>query len=413
MLNISASLLEDQFAKYFNAFLPLMIEILSNVESQTIQQKNLRARTIESIGILIASVAEQKEFTDSVKEVTDKLFALLDQQFDQDDPQELAIKETIAKISFFLQDDFHHVAPKFLGILIKDASLEVKITHQEAREGEVAAQNENETSMSFKVFGMENTQKILCNVSELETKIAAFSHIHKVAVAMGPGFKPYVDQVLPVLLRHLDYTSRAVRKFVLKTLPQLLTAKGEPENVALFRQLYDIIALKIIMAQKKENVKEMKLLFKGMFLCLRAIGENEEEKALFAAPEKLQTFGELMKASLVTVQRVKQSKMQDIDEMHQNVQIDDQDLQDVQAELSKITGAATYIGECADILMNVYKQDVTALMDDCVKFYFADALQAFRTISDSEVSTAAYFFIQYVTCCKKDTDKMMLYELCA
>ena len=63
--------------------------------------------------------------------------------------------------------------------------------------------------------------------------------------------------------------------------------------------------------------------------------------------------------------------------------------------------------------MNVYKQDVTALMDDCVKFYFADALQAFRTISDSEVSTAAYFFIQYVTCCKKDTDKMMLYELCA
>lgn len=143
LLNVSASLLEDQFAKYFNSFLPLMVKILSNVESTTVQQKNLRARTIESMGILIASVADRKEFTESVKEVTDQLFKLLDQQFDQDDPQELAIKDTIAKISYFLKEDFHQVAPKFLEILAKDALLEVKITHKEAREGEVEANDDN------------------------------------------------------------------------------------------------------------------------------------------------------------------------------------------------------------------------------------------------------------------------------
>ena len=97
----------------------------------------MRARTIESIGILIASVSDEKEFTQSVKEVTEKLFALLDTQFDQDDPQELAIKDTLAKISFFQKDDFNYVAPKFLEILIKDALLEVKITHKETREGEL------------------------------------------------------------------------------------------------------------------------------------------------------------------------------------------------------------------------------------------------------------------------------------
>lgn len=145
------------------------------------------------MGILIASVADEKEFTESVKEVTDKLFALLDQQFDQDDPQELAIKDTIAKISYFLKEDFHHVAPKFLEILAKDALLEVKITHKEAREGEVETTDDKQTSMSFKVFGMENTQKVMCNISELEAKISAFSHIHKVAEAMGTSFKPYVD----------------------------------------------------------------------------------------------------------------------------------------------------------------------------------------------------------------------------
>lgn len=218
LLNISASLLEDHFAKYFDSFLPLMVKILSNVEGSTVQQKNLRARTIESMGILIASVADQKEFTESVKEVTDKLFALLDQEFDEDDPQELAIKDTIAKISYFLKEDFHHVAPKFLEILAKDALLEVKITHKEARDGEVEATDDKQTSMSFKVFGMENTQKVMCNISELEAKISAFSHIYKVAEAMGEGFGPYVDQVLPIMMSHLDYTSRAVRKYSLKTL---------------------------------------------------------------------------------------------------------------------------------------------------------------------------------------------------
>ena len=251
LLNVSASLLEEQFAKYFNSFLPLMVKILSNVEGKTIQQKNLRARTIESMGILIASVAEEKQFTESVKEVTAKLFALLEQEFDQDDPQELAIKDTIAKIAYFLKEDFHQVAPKFLEILAKDALQEVKITHKEAREGEVDTQDEKQTAMSFKVFGMENTQKVMCNISELEAKISAFGHIHAVAEAMGESFKPYVDQVLPIMMSHLSYTSRAVRKHALKTLSFLVIAKGEPDNIALFRQMYDSIALRMLMMNKK------------------------------------------------------------------------------------------------------------------------------------------------------------------
>jgi len=35
LINVSASLLEDDFSKYFNSFLPLMIKILQNVEGKT------------------------------------------------------------------------------------------------------------------------------------------------------------------------------------------------------------------------------------------------------------------------------------------------------------------------------------------------------------------------------------------
>lgn len=84
----------------------------------------------------------------------------------------------------------------------------------------------------------------------------------------------------------------------------------------------------------------------------------------------------------------------------------------MQQEIIKITGAATYISECCDVLMAIYKEEATALMDNFIKFYYADCLQSYQTANDAELSTAAYFFIQFVSECKKASDKMMLYELC-
>ena len=57
LINISSSLMEDHFAKYFEKFLPLMVDLLKCVENKTMQQKSLRAKTIESIGFMILSVS--------------------------------------------------------------------------------------------------------------------------------------------------------------------------------------------------------------------------------------------------------------------------------------------------------------------------------------------------------------------
>lgn len=132
LLNVSATVVEDQFAKYFNGFMPLMIEILDNVEGKTMSQMNLRARTFESIGFMISAVADNKEFLQTVQQVTEKLFGLLQQQFAQDDPQEVAVKEALSKIAFYLKEDFHVVAPKLLEILSVDANLDIDIKSENA-----------------------------------------------------------------------------------------------------------------------------------------------------------------------------------------------------------------------------------------------------------------------------------------
>lgn len=132
LLNVSASLIETQFAAYFDGFMPLMVKILTGVAAETPAQRNLRARCIESMGTMIAAVAEEQRFKPTVQEVTEKLFSMLTSgNFDASDPQELAIKDTIAKIAFYLGEDFHHVAPAYLDILLKDAALEAKIDFQQ------------------------------------------------------------------------------------------------------------------------------------------------------------------------------------------------------------------------------------------------------------------------------------------
>jgi hypothetical protein len=53
--------LEKDFAQYYNEFMPMMLEILNNVGMTTIEQKTLRARTIDSMGFMIEAVSELKE----------------------------------------------------------------------------------------------------------------------------------------------------------------------------------------------------------------------------------------------------------------------------------------------------------------------------------------------------------------
>lgn len=210
-----ATLIEDKFGAYFNEFMPLMEKIIDSVEAKSPEQMRLRARTVESIGYMIESVCENKDFLSSVQRVTEKLFKCLEQGFGQDDPQETAIKDTLAKTAYYLKDDFHAVAPQFLSVLVKDAGVEIKINTESSNVPTTTGADQK--SFDFKLRGMESGMRISMNTSELEQKIASFHHILKVAEAMGTSFQPYVSMVLPVLQQHMNFTSKAIRKLALKT----------------------------------------------------------------------------------------------------------------------------------------------------------------------------------------------------
>lgn len=79
-------------------------------------------------------------------------------------------------------------------------------------------------------------------------------------------------------------------------------------------------------------------------------------------------------------------------------------------QLYKITGAATYIGECSQMLMNNYKKDAFAVLDTTVRPYFAQVLADYKVVAPQELTDATFFHATFAQHC---TDPMFLYSSCA
>lgn len=170
--------------------------------------------------------------------------------------------------------------------------------------------------------------------------------------------------------------------------------------------------MQILTANKKRNAKELKLLYKELYHCF-AVAKDCEQMQLFASEPKLTTFFKMVQQSLTIVHEVKAEKVAQSEEQAASGQVDDEDVQAIQTELYKVAGAATYIGEALDTLMSAYKGHITPLIEANAVPYFKNVLNHFEDVSEIETQAALYFFIQFVTECKKNTDPFMLYELCS
>jgi F0F1-type ATP synthase delta subunit len=83
--------------------------------------------------------------------------------------------------------------------------------------------------------GFEGNQRLTMNTSALESKVSAFKLINMISESMGTSFAPYVQNLLPIMVENMNYQySKAIRKFSMKTLNNMLTAMGEPSNITLF-----------------------------------------------------------------------------------------------------------------------------------------------------------------------------------
>ena len=161
--------------------------------------------------------------------------------------------------------------PLLLTNLVNDAKLDIDIKLSSADD------DKPDTSSAFtiKMKGLEGNQRLSMNTSALESKIAAFKLFNMISENMGTAFAPYVEPLLPIMMENVNYIySRAVRKSALKTLNNMLTAVGEPVNVAFFMNLYGTFTSLIAKCVEKQDLKEVKMILKQYWVMIKNLNDT-------------------------------------------------------------------------------------------------------------------------------------------
>jgi hypothetical protein len=407
LLSVVATIIDTEFAKYYSVLVPIMTDILRNVPSTTMSQMTLRAKTIEALGFMIEAVTDEKAaFLKNVTEITrDLLTYLLSGTMGTDDPQVSAIKDTLAKTAGFLKEDFQQFLPQLLPILVNDSKVDIDIKMESA---EMPKTSDN-AGFTFKMKGFEGNQRLTMNTSALEAKVSAFKLINLISENMGAAFAPFAEPLLPVVLENTTYKySAAIRKYSMKTLVNTLSALGLPNSVMLFKQLFTLFAENIRVSLDKEDLKELKTLLKHFWLMTKTMNEQQPKTPTYMEAEMFTKLGELMGKvlSLVSVAKKESSSLVN----QKNIVIDEEDLEVLKEQISKLTKPATYVMEISGQLCQGFKTLATTMVKENLLNYFAILLTQYKTLSESELLDATCFFCDFVEY-SFHTDVAMMTEL--
>eukprot|EP00347_Sterkiella_histriomuscorum_P001538 403371652 len=396
LLSVVADLIQSQFAKFYNDLMPMMMQILTNVAMTNMTQMTLRARTIEAMGFMISAVSEEREtFKQGVLEIATFLVTLQNSGLTSDDPQVNAIKETLSQIAFFLKEDFHQFMPQLMNNIVNDANLDIDIKMEAADNIKTSDAEDKSAGFTVKLKGFEGDQRLSMNTYALESKIGAFKLINMISESMGTSFAPYSGALLPIMISNMTYKySKAIRKFSMKTINNILTAVGEENNIQLFQSLLPNFFTMITSSLEKEDLKELKIVLKHFWMMIKNLNENNKSSKNYFNESQLTALGQLLNKVLNLVSEAKKETVALLSNKKHD--FDEEDIELMKENLSKLTAPSTYVMEISGQLVLNFKEIMANIVKTNFLNYFAMNLHNYKNISESELLDATCFFCDFI-----------------
>lgn len=295
----------------------------------------------------------------------------------------------MAKIAYFLKEDFQAYFPYLLPGILTDMQQEIDIKLTSAAEASEGA------GVTMKIKGFEGEQRISMNTSALEGKIAAFKLVSTIGENLSAAFLPYCEALIPVVLPGIAYQySKAIRKFAMKTCVSALKAAGANGPAVLQQALLPAFLRQVAAGVENQDLKGLKTLLKHLWLMFKALNEAEEKNYL--NEQHFAVMGPLLGKVLSIVKEAKAATMKSIQGGKKNFDLDEEDLERVKEELAKVCGAATYVMEISGQLVVGFGAQVAATVKNHWLNFFALSLNAYKQLSESELLDATCFFCDFI-----------------
>jgi len=396
LVSCIATLIEDKFVKYYPNFMPGLKQIIINTPNETTLQKDLRSNTIQTIGFMMDAIKNTKENIDGFKQDGKEIVEIFSKiltsgKVTYDDPQVTAITNALCQVAAVLQEDFAPYLPPIMEKLIEGAKMNVDFKLEDAELPNNNEKEENLTSITFKMKGLEGEKMLSLNTTALETKINSTQVLRHMAENLKTTFFPYVEETYQVISELFEYKySRAVREASIEACQYLIeacTEDGQKEQLMSQLTTNFISAIKSFIAKK--DVNEVVVFLKEYYHCIKLF-----KKPSPVTMSQIESMIDLMAESCVLASEEKRYVLEELEKKRHD--LDDEDIEYYKEDLDEIEKAFLYTMENAGCYMRIYKEDVTELMNTKLFSLFIGNMNKSEN-TDHEMIDSLCFFID---CCE-------------
>ena len=211
-LSMIAVVIEDDFAKYYNSFMPNLKQLLQNLPADSPQQINIRVLTIESIGFLLCAVKKNPSlFEGDCKTIMESLINLQSQNLKDDDSHHQSILSVYAHVAEALKENFAGYMNFVSQKVFHACDLQVDFYVEDETENKLADLKEKliKTTIDLKLFGGKKT--LALNPALIEHKIAGFQTLLALCKCLGKEFFPYLQKTCELVAKYMSFNNSSVR----------------------------------------------------------------------------------------------------------------------------------------------------------------------------------------------------------
>jgi hypothetical protein len=159
----------------------------------------------------------------------------------------------------------------------------------------------------------------------------------------------------------MNYTfSKAIRKNSMLILVNISSSLDESPALNIFSKLFPTFMTLITTATQKEDLKEIKMLLKHLWLIIRGLNEKNTETVNYTTIDQMNALGQLMNKVLNLVTSAKAESMKLMNNKH--VEIDEEDLELLKEQMAKLSAASTYVMEISGQLNLNFKETTTDMV---------------------------------------------------
>ncbi|KAA0204007.1 hypothetical protein HAZT_HAZT011606 [Hyalella azteca] len=242
---------EENFLQYYDKFMPCLMYIIENANSQELRM--LRGKTIECVSLIGLAVGPDKFMTDAGKMMDLLLKAQTNQdEMSDDDPQVSYLISAWARVCKIMGKRFEPYLPLVMGPVLKTASLKPEVALLDNEDMNTV---DNEDDWQFVSIGEQ--QNFGIRTAGLEEKATACQMLVCYARELKDAFADYTEEVVKLMVPMLKfYFHDGVRTAAAESLPYLLEC-ARIKGALYLQEMWSFICPELLKAIETEPENEV------------------------------------------------------------------------------------------------------------------------------------------------------------